>query len=36
MIAEEVGYTEGNNFQQTFKKAVGCTPGEWRRKSQAK
>ena len=30
-IAEQVGYTEGNNFQAAFKKVVGCTPGEWRR-----
>ncbi len=32
MIAEAVGYTEGNNFQQTFKRVTGKTPGEWRRK----
>jgi AraC-like DNA-binding protein len=32
MIAEAVGYTEGNNFQQTFKREVGVTPGEWRRR----
>ncbi len=32
MIAEAVGYTEGNNFQQAFKRVVGCTPGEWRRR----
>lgn len=33
MIAEAVGYTEGNNFQQTFKRVIGVTPGEWRKKS---
>lgn len=33
MIAEETGYTEGNNFQHAFKQVVGCTPGEWRRKA---
>lgn len=27
MIAEAVGYTEGNNFQSIFKRAVGTTPG---------
>lgn len=32
-IAEEVGYTEGNNFQNAFKRVVGCTPGEWRKAS---
>ena len=31
MIAEAIGYTEGNNFQAIFKKTVGVTPGEWRR-----
>lgn len=31
MIAEAVGYTEGNNFQAIFKRVVGVTPGEWRR-----
>lgn len=31
MIAEETGYTEGNNFQQAFKRVTGKTPGEWRR-----
>jgi AraC-like DNA-binding protein len=31
VIAEVVEYTEGNNFQQVFKKEVGVTPGEWRR-----
>jgi AraC-like DNA-binding protein len=31
MIAEAVGYTEGNNFQNSFKRMMGCTPGEWRR-----
>lgn len=34
MIAEEVGYTEGNNFQFAFKQMVGCTPGEWRKRQQ--
>lgn len=32
MIAEAVGYTEGNNFQNIFKRVVGVTPGEWRKK----
>jgi two-component system, response regulator YesN len=32
MIAEETGYTEGNNFQYAFKQMVGCTPGEFRRR----
>lgn len=32
MIAESVGYTEGNNFQNIFKRVVGMTPGAWRRK----
>ncbi len=32
MIAEAVGYVEGNNFQKRFKKITGLTPGEWRRK----
>lgn len=31
MIADAVGYTEGNNFQNAFKRVVGRTPGEWRR-----
>lgn len=31
-IAEQCGYTEGNNFQTSFKEVVGCTPGEWRKK----
>jgi len=34
-IAEQVGYTEGNNFQVAFKAVVGCTPGEWRRKNSS-
>lgn len=34
MIAEEVGYTEGNNFQTAFKAMVGQTPGEWRKAAQ--
>jgi AraC-like DNA-binding protein len=34
MIAEEVGYTEGNNFQHGFKQMVGITPGEFRRREQ--
>ena len=33
MIAEEVGYTEGSNFQNIFKRTVGVTPGEWRRRN---
>lgn len=32
-IGEMVGYTEGNNFQVAFKSVVGCTPGEWRKRS---
>jgi AraC-like DNA-binding protein len=35
MIAEAVGYTEGNNFQNIFKRTIGCTPGEWRRRGEA-
>ena len=34
MIGEALGYTEGNNFQYAFRRAVGCTPGEYRRKMQ--
>lgn len=34
-IADLVGYTEGNNFQASFKKVVGCTPGDWRKKGIA-
>jgi len=34
VIAELCGYTEGNNFQATFKMIEGCTPGEWRRKQK--
>jgi two-component system response regulator YesN len=34
MIAEAVGYTEGNNFQNTFKRVTSCTPGEWRKQAQ--
>lgn len=30
-IAEMVGYTEGNNFSDTFKRVVGCTPGYFRK-----
>lgn len=33
-IAEQCGYTEGNNFQTSFKEVVGCTPGEWRKRHQ--
>lgn len=33
MIAEAVGYTEGSNFQSIFKRVVGTTPGEWRKKN---
>ena len=33
MIAETVGYVEGNNFQKRFKKITGKTPGEWRKNS---
>lgn len=33
MIAEALGYVEGNNFQKRFKKVTGMTPGEWRKKS---
>lgn len=33
MIAEAVRYTEGTNFQNIFKRTVGVTPGEWRRKA---
>jgi AraC-like DNA-binding protein len=36
MIAERVGYTEGNNFQLAFKKSTGLTPGGWRKKYQPK
>lgn len=31
-IAEMVGYTEGNNFSDTFKRVVGCTPGNFRKR----
>ena len=34
MIADALGYTEGNNFLYAFRKAVGVTPGEYRRKNQ--
>jgi AraC-like DNA-binding protein len=34
MIADAVGYTEGNNFQRVFKNVTGMTPGEWRRRYQ--
>lgn len=34
MIAEAVGYTEASNFQSAFRSIVGCTAGEWRKKSQ--
>lgn len=34
MIAEAAGYTEVNNFQQAFKKATGCTPGQYRKRHQ--
>lgn len=30
-IAAMLGYSEGNNFQVSFKTVVGCTPGEWRK-----
>lgn len=30
MIAEAVGYTEGNNFQRVFKRIIGISPGKWR------
>ena len=30
-IGEMVGYSEGNNFQVSFKVVVGMTPGEFRR-----
>ena len=32
-IAMMVGYSEGNNFQISFKQQVGCTPGEWRKRN---
>ena len=32
-IALLVGYSEGNNFQISFKQQVGCTPGEWRKRN---
>jgi AraC-like DNA-binding protein len=35
MMAETVGYTEGNNFQNIFKRSVEVTPGEWRRENKA-
>jgi AraC-like DNA-binding protein len=31
-IGEMVGYSEGNNFQTSFKQVVGCTPGDFRKK----
>ena len=31
-IAELTGYSEGNNFQASFKQVEGCTPGTWRRR----
>lgn len=34
-IAELVGYSEGNNFQNAFKAVVGCPPGEWRKKASS-
>lgn len=33
--AQEVGYNSEAAFQRAFKKYVGTTPGEWRRKSKA-
>ncbi len=33
-IAEMVGYTEGNNFSDTFKKIVGVTPGYFRKQKR--
>jgi AraC-like DNA-binding protein len=33
VIAETVGYSEGNNFHASFKKATGQSPGEWRKKA---
>ncbi len=33
--AEEVGYNSEAAFQRAFKKFVGTTPGEWRRRSKA-
>ncbi len=34
-IAEEVGYCHGNYLNSQFKKKIGMTPGEYRRKSKA-
>jgi len=31
-IGELVGYSEGNNFQVAFKKVVGKTPGQFRKR----
>jgi AraC-like DNA-binding protein len=33
MIGEAVGYSEGNNFQNAFKRVVGMSPGQWRKKN---
>lgn len=33
VIAEMAGYSEGNNFQATFKMLTGVTPGEFRRQN---
>jgi AraC-like DNA-binding protein len=30
-IGEMLGYSEGNNFQTSFKQVVGCTPGQFRK-----
>lgn len=34
-IAGAVGYTESSNFQNIFKKTIGITPGEWRKRYTA-
>lgn len=36
MIAEAVGYTEGNNFQRIFKRTIGISPGKWRQQHKPK
>ena len=33
--AQEVGYNSDAAFQRAFKKFVGATPGEWRKRAKA-
>jgi AraC family L-rhamnose operon regulatory protein RhaS len=35
-IASELGFSSSQYFSTVFRRHVGCTPGEWRRREQGR